>query len=99
MENRPETMQERFYKGLGALTATLSSKTKAFKRASSILAYEATRRRKEAMVRAEDEREAARREKLQEFLMKRREPGGSGHYSWWGIITNKIDKINEIHQF
>lgn len=80
-----------FLKRLGSLTATLSPRTKAFRRASHILSYEAVQRRKAQDLIAEDERRA----KFEDFFRRRKEVGGSGHYRWWENITRFVNSLED----
>lgn len=93
-------MDNHFLKRLGGLTATLSPRTRAFRRASSLLTHEAIRRKKQQSLFAEDMAEHLKKERFEEFFRQRKLPGRSGHYSWWGNITKFLNQLENdaVHQ-
>lgn len=75
---KPETQQERFYKRLGGLTATLPQGTREFKRAREIVVHTSILRARERALNKESSIDRLFRNRL------------SGHWSWWDEISKKL---------
>lgn len=84
---KPQSISERFYKGLGALTASLSVEDREYALASHILAHEASQRRRKQVLDAE-----VKSYPRVEALYARRK---FGRLDWWGKVTSRITNDNE----
>lgn len=88
---------EAFYKRLGWLTATLSPRTKAFRRAAEILAYKAIEKKKARELEREGYVAERTRLTMDRLFRQRKEKGGQCHPDWWKDITNKISHFYDLH--